>query len=155
MCERELLLCDAMRILGSRDRAEDVVQDAAVRCLNSSAIAGDLDSPRGMLRRMVRNLALDHMRRQSRENTVGYEGFDPVCSAPSADQKLADRQRLGILIDALHALPESHRRVFLNYRLNARRQNEIARELGLSPARIHAIISRTHEKLSESLRDYA
>ena len=34
--EREMLLCDAMRIIGSRDRAEDVVQDAAVRCLNST-----------------------------------------------------------------------------------------------------------------------
>lgn len=153
--ERELLICDAMRILGSRDRAEDVVQDAAIRCLNSRAIGRDLDSPRGMLRRMVRNLALDHVRRQTRENTVGYDGFDPASFAPTADQQITDCQRLKILITALRALPEAHQRVFLNHRLDARRQNDIARELGVSPARIHAIISRTHAKLSESLREYA
>lgn len=152
--ERELLMCDAIRILGSRDRAEDVVQDAALRCLKSRAIGDEVVCPGGMLRRMVRNLALDHLRRQGREETGAEDSLDPVCPAPPAEQRLAARQQLTALIDAMETLPDSHRRVFLDHRLNARRQNQIARDMDLSPARIHAIIRRTQEKLSEKMRAF-
>ncbi len=150
--EREMLLCDAIRILGSRDRAEDVVQDAAIRCLDSGAIGPALDNPRGMVRRIVRNLALDHLRRTAREMPMPEQAEALfVCPEPGPERRCEDRQVLGCVLRSLESLPPAHRKILLDHRLGGRRQNEIAGAAGLSPARINAIIARSHGRLAAGL----
>jgi RNA polymerase sigma-70 factor (ECF subfamily) len=149
--ERELLLCDAMRILGARDQAEDVLQEAAIRCLNSPAIHPEIDCLRAMLRRIVRNLALDQQRRHARSGGDTSALAEPACLRPGPEQSLADRQSLQAVLGTLRTLPPRHQRIFRTHRLGARHQNEIARDEGLSPARVHAIIVETHARLSQSL----
>lgn len=146
---REMLLCDAMRIVGSRDRAEDVVQDAAMRCLNSKAIGADIASPRGFLRRIVRNLALDHRRREISECATPLELDDDLsCDRPSAVTQLQDSQRLKRLSEGLVQLPAREVDIIFAHRLRIESQKDIARRYGLSPARINGIISQTHAKLA-------
>ncbi|WP_189413024.1 RNA polymerase sigma factor [Neogemmobacter tilapiae] len=151
--ERELLIGDAMRILGARDRAEDVVQEAALRCLDSRAIGPELGSARGLLRRMVRNLALDQLRRSARDS--GGETEEPASPAPGPEQRCADREQLAVLMAGLQTLPLSHRRMFLDHRLGECRQVDIAAREGLSPARIHAIIAKSHARLLLAMGDHA
>ena len=146
--EREMLLCDAMRIIGSRDRAEDVVQDAAIRCLNSAAVGADIASHRGFLRKIVRNLALDQLRRDGRERASPLEPGDELpCTMPSVEKKLSDAQVLQQILKGLATLPEREIHIFLAHRLGFERQKDIAQRLGLSPARINGIISMTHRTL--------
>lgn len=147
--EREMLLCDAMRIIGSRDRAEDVVQDAAMRCLSSKAIGAEIASPRGFLRRIVRNLALDHRRREISERVTPLELDDELlCDRPTAETQLQDRQRLGRLAKGLMTLPARESDIIFAHRLRVESQKDIARRHGLSPARINGIIAQTHAKLA-------
>lgn len=144
-----MLLCDAMRIIGSRDRAEDVVQDAAMRCLSSKAIGAEIASPRGFLRRIVRNLALDHRRREISERVTPLELDDEVsCDRPTAETQLQDRQRLGRLAKGLMTLPAREADIIFAHRLRVESQKDIARRYGLSPARINGIIAQTHAKLA-------
>ncbi|KEJ95247.1 hypothetical protein SUH3_22240 [Pseudosulfitobacter pseudonitzschiae] len=147
--EREMLLCDAMRIIGNRDRAEDVVQDAAMRCLSSKAIGTEIASPRGFLRRIVRNLALDHRRREISERITPLElDDDLLCDRPTAETQLQDRQRLGRLAKGLSALPAREADIIFAHRLRVESQKDIARRYGLSPARINGIIAHTQARLA-------
>jgi RNA polymerase sigma-70 factor (ECF subfamily) len=155
MQERELFLCDAVRILGSRDRAEDVLQDAALRCLSSRAITMQPNSPRGLLRRMVRNLALDHWRRNGYETSMDDTTPEPVASGPTAEQSLVAYETLSAMARAIVALPETQKHAFTEHRLKARRQNEIASEMGLSPARVHALIHSAQAYLANELGEDA
>ncbi|WP_162792093.1 sigma-70 family RNA polymerase sigma factor [Pseudosulfitobacter sp. DSM 107133] len=147
--EREMLLCDAMRILGNRDRAEDVVQDAAMRCLSSKAIGADIASPRGFLRRIVRNLALDHRRREISERVTPLELDDELLSdQPSAERQLQDRQALVRLASGMVALPAREADILCAHRLRVESQKDIARRYGLSAARINGIIAHTQARLA-------
>lgn len=148
--EREMLLCDAMRIIGSRDRAEDVVQDAAVRCLNSKAIGAEIASPRGFLRRIVRNLALDQLRRDVSERATPLEPEDDLqCDRPNAEKQLQDSQALRRLAGGLARMPARETEIILAHRLGAETQKDIARRFGLSPAGINGIIARTQSALAD------
>lgn len=147
--EREMLLCDAMRIIGNRDRAEDVVQDAAMRCLCSKAIGTDIASPRGFLRRIVRNLALDHRRREISERVTPLELDDDIsCDRPSVERQLQDRQTLVRLAEGMMALPAREADILCAHRLGIESQKDIARRYGLSAARINGIIAQTHARLA-------
>ena len=146
--EREMLLCDAMRIIGSRDRAEDVVQDAAVRCLNSTSVSMDILNPRGFLRRIVRNLALDQLRRDKREQSVPLALDDDLpCDRPGAEQKLSDTQALQRFAEGLSKLPPRDSQIFLAHRLRFELQKDIALRFNLSPARVNGVISLAHLSL--------
>ena len=145
--EREPLLCYATRILGARDQAEDVLQDAAIRCLESEAIADEIDSPRGLARRIVRNLALDRVRKSGRAPMPLQEDVEYPCGRPRPEKSVEDRELLSRLCVELWRLPRLHRQILLDHRLEDERQNQIARRVGLSPARVNAIIATVHEAL--------
>ncbi|TPE49571.1 RNA polymerase sigma factor [Amaricoccus solimangrovi] len=152
IAERAVLLADAARILGSRDRAEDVLQDAAIRCLESEALGCPVICPRGMLRRVVRNLALDQARRSGREPAAPMaEEAEFTCDLPCAEKCLADRQALARLADELSRLPPLHREILIEHRLRDARQKHIAARIGLSPARVNAIIARAQDRLRAGL----
>ncbi|MBC9247576.1 sigma-70 family RNA polymerase sigma factor [Paracoccus sp. 11-3] len=152
--EREVLLCDAMRILGSRDRAEDVVQDAAIRCMESRAIADQINSPRGFVRRMVQNLALDQCRRSAREKIVVLEpGEELPCSRPNTERQMEAKEDLARVVSQMDNLPPQHRRIFLSHRIDDCLQKDVARRFGLSPARINGIIAQTQTQLLAALQD--
>lgn len=61
------LLLYARQLTGSRDTAEDLVQEAFLRLQRQQ---GEVRLPRAWLYRTVHNLAMDHGRRQSRETTA-------------------------------------------------------------------------------------
>lgn len=152
--ERELFLCDAIRILGNRDGAEDVVQNAAIRCLESRAINADIISPRGLVRRIVRNLAMDQLRCNARERAMPIEpGEEPRCFRPDPEKQLEERDTLRHVVRAIDDLPERNRKIFLGHRLEAHLQKDIARQFALSPARINNILAQAHSCVQKALED--
>lgn len=152
--ERELFLCDAIRILGNRDGAEDVVQNAAIRCLESPAINTDIISPRGLVRRIVRNLAMDQLRRNARERAVPIEpGEEPCCFRPNPEEQLEERDTLTHVVRAIDDLPERSRKIFLSHRLEEHLQKDIARQFALSPARINNILTQAHSRVQKTMEE--
>ena len=140
--DRQLLLCEALRVLGRRDRAEDVMQDAALRCLESRAIPDRIDSAPGFLRRMVRNLAIDQLRREARQPTETLEpDLDCASAADDPAGRLAGRQALRVVAGALDGLPPRTREAFLRHRLDGQSQKRVAADLDLSTARVCGMIA--------------
>ncbi|WP_288998375.1 sigma-70 family RNA polymerase sigma factor [uncultured Gemmobacter sp.] len=143
--KRQILLCDAIRILGATDRAEDVVQEAMLRCLDRSD-PPRIDRPTQFARRMVRNLAIDRLRRERHLVTGTQE--EPATSIDNPEARLAGRQALRQLDARLRDCPPRDRELFLRHRLLGEPQNRLAAEFGLSTARVNAIIARLHSQLA-------
>lgn len=153
MQNRDMLLCDAMRIVRSQDCAEDVLQDAAVRCLTSRAVKERPDNPCGFLRRMVRNIALDHYRKHIREIPCDAFADELVCPSTPVEQRLVAHEDRTHLARAIGELCPKRRRVFVDVRLKGKPQKETARDMSLSPSRIHALLQSAEAQLTVALTD--
>ncbi|MNZ43245.1 putative RNA polymerase sigma factor FecI [compost metagenome] len=139
---REGLLRTAMRLLGCRSRAEDVVQDAFVKMLENELPCTD---PAGYMFRVVRNLSIDHLRRQNLESGRGVEpGQDDASSCDlSPERVLAGRESVDRMICALNELPQRMRVVFDLNRLQGYTQRDVAQVIGTSPTMVNFLLRDT------------
>ena len=150
---RGALIEYALPIVGCRAKAEDVVQEAFVRF---SARRGTADLAKGAnghprqpiahpvsyLYRIVRNLAIDWIRRPAETLEVG--DVDGLAAFPAKtatpEQTLLQRDELRILAEALAELPERTRTAFDMHRLQGRSLKEVADHLGVSVVRAHQLV---------------
>ncbi|WPP02035.1 RNA polymerase factor sigma-70 [Pseudomonas sp. HR96] len=137
-----LLVKVAMRITGCRSYAEDVVQDAFIR-LNRSPMAATVKSQVSYLFQVVRNLSIDHYRKQILERRYAApaeEGLDAAIASATPEAIHDDRQTLALIDVALAQLPQRTRYAFEMYRIHGRPQKELAAELGVSPTLVNFMI---------------
>lgn len=129
-------------ILGSRFRAQDVVQDAWLK-LAESPPDGDVRQPVAYLFRLVRNLAIDRSRRQALENRYGAKEEIPLSATsvePSPEQSATTQGMLRDLSRVLEGLPEQTRRVFEMKRIHDYAVEDIAAELGVSQGYVYRLL---------------
>jgi RNA polymerase sigma factor (sigma-70 family) len=142
LSHRSELVDYATAIVGDRGRGEDVVQEAFLR-LKSSAADRALEEPLGYLRRIVRNLAIDWVRRLGSEGkflapATAYEAVAE--EAPSQEDALAYRDELRVVLDAIEELPPRTRIALEMHRFDGARLKEIAAHLGISIALAHTLV---------------
>ncbi|AXE30220.1 RNA polymerase subunit sigma-24 [Chromobacterium phragmitis] len=126
------------RATGSRHRAEDVAQDVYLKVLNLQSPrrangGASVRSPRALLYAAARNLLIDgHRREQARPP---LDEIDANLAAPAhcePERRLAARQQLALLEQAIAALPPRCRQAFVLFKLDGLSQAEIAAEMGIS-----------------------
>lgn len=139
---RAALVDYATPIVGCRNRAEDVVQEAWLR-YSGLGPEVTLRQPAAYLYRIVRNLALDLTRRLQYEPRPGEDlaaldalGSDAHCPARSAAGQDALRQ----LAAALDELPLRTRTAFEMHRLGGYTLQQIAIHLGISVGLAHRLV---------------
>lgn len=133
---RATLVDYATPLVGCRDRAEDVVQDAWLRFARTNE--GAVAQPVSYLYRIVRNLAVDWTRRQDREaRHLQDQGARPAVTAVSAEQTVAGEQTLECALHALDELNPQTRVVFELYRFEGLTLQQIADRFGISVAAAH------------------
>jgi RNA polymerase sigma-70 factor, ECF subfamily len=139
---------------GSHHDAEEVVQDAFVRALSALRADDREMALRAWLFAIVRNRALDSLRRPSR--TTDIEPHIPVLRDVSADphDRIVRREELGALVDGLRALPERQRTALVMHELGGASHAAIARRLHVSPGGSKALVSRARTGLTRA-RDAA
>ena len=143
MAHRDELLNYAHQLLRDRASAEDLVQEAWLRFSSRGGDPADLGQPTKYLFAIVRNLALDWLRRRSLHlpQPITAETMDTVSSDnPSAERVLYYRDRLRALEQILAGLPERTQVAFIMYRVERRTLQEIATHLGISVPRVHKMI---------------
>lgn len=142
LSHRSELVDYATAIVGDRGRGEDVVQEAFLR-LRSKAADRPLDEPLGYLRRIVRNLALDWVRRLGSEGKfiAPAAAYEQVAEeAPSQEEALVSRDELRIILDAMDELPARTRTALEMHRFDGVKLKEIAAHLGISIALAHSLV---------------
>ncbi|GEP10704.1 sigma-70 family RNA polymerase sigma factor [Methylobacterium gnaphalii] len=145
----DLLLADRGRfvevahgILRCRAKAEDVVQDAALRIWQNGA-GPELRSPAAYLRRMVRNLAIDSVRQAGLECRLLAPITDAdgaACPHACPHERMEACQTLKAVLAALDNAPARTRRAILAHRLDGVPQKTIAAENGVSPTLVNFMI---------------
>ncbi|GLU36617.1 MULTISPECIES: RNA polymerase factor sigma-70 [Pseudomonas] len=141
---RSILVKFASRFLGCRSHAEDVVQDTFFRLQNASGASIPLKAQMSYLFQVVRNLAIDHYRKQAleqRHTGAPQELMEAEAAYGATPETLhINFDTLEQIDEALSQLPERTRYAFEMYRLHGVQQKEIARELGVSPTLVNFMI---------------
>lgn len=133
----------AQKIVGSPEVADEIAQDAYLK-LVEGACAREVEKPYGYCCQVVRNLALDHCRRQAVEST--YRTFTDDGELPQVaggrvpDQHLHEMQVIDAIDKALATLPARTRHAFELYRLGGLTQREIGERLSCSATLVNFMI---------------
>jgi RNA polymerase sigma-70 factor (sigma-E family) len=133
----------AFRIVGDREEARDIAQEALVRAYarwpRVEARAG------GWVARVSTNLALDHVRRRGRRPAGPWpDGEEPGLAAAGAATPPHGGERLD-LVEALRRLPRRQRDVVVLRYLADLPEAEVARSLGCG---VGTVKSQSHRGLA-------
>jgi RNA polymerase sigma-70 factor (ECF subfamily) len=146
--------------LRSEAAAEDLVQDMYLR-LSSAAPAEVVRNPMGYLYRLGSNLMLDRLRGERRSASRDAEwrtahhtqlAGDDLSDEPCAEDAVAARQRLTLVVQAVAELPAQTQRVFRMHKLEGSSHAEVAAALGISRSAVekHMIAVLKHLSLKLS-----
>lgn len=134
LTERLSLLRLAQRIVGTAPAAEDVTQSLWLRVQRVEDDPPILNK-RAYLYRLATNLATDHARAAYRQSELFESSEPPVdvaSEAPSAEQRMLDRERMRRFDKALEELPLRCRQVFVLRRIDGLSASEVAARLGIT-----------------------
>lgn len=137
----------AYLLTGSREVAEDLVQEALEKAYRRWQRICAADAPEAYLRRMVVNLANDRWRRRRRAGGEFVELVDLAAADPYALIDLRDE-----LVHALLALPIGMRTAVVLHYLHDMDDEQIAELLRISPSTVRSQLSRALAKLRAAHR---
>ena len=140
----------AKRTGGDRPLTEDIVQESYLRALDSWALKKKPDVPLAWLKRVARNILIDHLRRQKRDSS-GHPGAT------------ADRRPTGVegagrsleLFSAIASLGRKKSRVIEAFYYEGMSTREISQEMAVSERAVEGMLNRARRSLRSLLPDVA
>jgi RNA polymerase sigma-70 factor (ECF subfamily) len=135
MAHRAALIEYALPIVGDRMRAEDVVQEAFLRFAPAQGAPAGVGQQLGYLYRIVRNLALDLMRRRATEQRHHDDkpSWWMVPATPrTPEEELSHLQDIELMEAVLAELPPRVRQAVEMHRVGGHTLQEIADRLDVS-----------------------
>ncbi len=146
--EESPLLRYAFGLVGQRETAEDLVQEAFVRL---HAHWAEVTTPRAWLFRTIRNLALNHLRDHQRETSLETQQ-EWAGNSPDPEQALGKLEALGTLQLLIAELPSADRALIrLKYHQHLK-YDQISRHTGLSVGNVGYKLHHLLKHLADSLR---
>jgi RNA polymerase sigma factor (sigma-70 family) len=143
------LLAFCRHLLGSREDAEDVLQEVFSAAFN--AILDD-DRPinvRPWLYRIARNRSLNHLRRIQ---AVGVDSMDIHLSehGTTTADKVHDREEFRLLVGDIQALPETQRTALVLREMDALSYEQIAEAMETTVPSVKSLLVRARVSLAEA-----
>ncbi|WP_241609311.1 sigma-70 family RNA polymerase sigma factor [Rosenbergiella australiborealis] len=133
----------AAAIVGNRALGEEIVQEAYLRFKDAKTIP-HRNLSQGYLQRIVRNLAIDLLRKGNTEKE--YTAYDENIGAiaddkPSPEEIISQRHDLKTLSAALDELPPRMRAALEMHRFEGFKLKEIAERMNISITLAHSLVS--------------
>jgi RNA polymerase sigma factor (sigma-70 family) len=125
-------------LLPAQQDIEDVTQEAYLRAWIAEQ-SETIEQPKAFLFRIAKNLALNKLSKKSRLITdyIGQAGaMFGIETGAAIDEELEAEQRLGLYCEAIAALPDKQRQVFLLRKLHGMAHKEIADRLDVSKSSV-------------------
>lgn len=150
--QRPMLLRLLTARLGSRDEAEDALQDMWLRL--DQASAQPIAQPAAFLYRMASNLATDRRiaaaRRGARD--AGWLGVQPGADEYADPERAAVARGQWQLVEgAIADMPDRMAIALRMFRLEERSQRDIADHLGISVSGVEKLLQRAYRKIHDRL----
>jgi RNA polymerase sigma factor (sigma-70 family) len=143
------LMAFCRHLLGSREDAEDVLQEVMTAAFN--AILAD-DRPinvRPWLYRIARNRSLNHLRRAS---AIGVDSMDHHLSenGTTTADKVHEREEFRLLVGDIHELPETQKTALVLREMDALSYEQIAEAMETTVPSVKSLLVRARVSLAEA-----
>src|SRR5690242_11367580 len=143
------LLSFCRHMLGSREDAEDVLQEVLAAAFNAMLADERAINVRPWLYRIARNRCLNHLRRAQ---AVGVDSMDIHFSdhgATTAD-KVHDREEFRLLVGDIHELPETLKTALVLREMDALSYEQIAEAMETTVPSVKSLLVRARVSLAEA-----
>ncbi|MBR9728990.1 RNA polymerase sigma factor [Shewanella intestini] len=143
------------RFLHSQQDIEDVAQQAYLKAYCAEQVKA-IEHPKSYLFTIAKNIAVNELTKKSNKITEYLEECDDsvsMASSTTVESEVEAEQSLGIYCDAVAALPQTCRRVFLLRRVHGLKQREIAEVLGVSLRNVEMHLQKGTLKCREFVRN--
>lgn len=143
----------AFRLLGTRDAAEDVAQEAMLRLWRAAPGWRKGEAKVSTwLYTVTRNLCTDRQRAFARRATTGLdEAGDPVDPTPGAEAQMIIGARETALREALQTLPDRQREAVVLRHIEGLSNPEIAEIMDITTEAVESLIARGKRGLAAAL----
>ena len=130
---KDFLFHYAFRVLRSKEAADDMVQKTFIKLWQAKSKVSNVNSVKGYLFTILRNLVLDYLKKASREQSLKDDlklRIQISHLKPEADLIYSDLEK--IAYQAIESLPSQRKLIFKMNRENGFSYNEIASQLNIS-----------------------
>ncbi|NLX99131.1 MAG: sigma-70 family RNA polymerase sigma factor [Rhodopirellula sp.] len=146
-----------LRIVGGREDARDIVQEAFVQAFLKLDTFQQNSAFYTWLYRIAFNVAASHRRRRRPSVSVDYvhqtTGQQPVDSRPGPEHRMEEAERRQQVEQAIAALSEEHRAVLVLREIDGCCYETISEMLGLPIGTVRSRLHRARLQLREQLRE--
>ena len=146
--EESPLLRYAYGLVGQRETAEDLVQDAFLKLHHHW---DEVTHPRAWLFRCIRNLALSHIRDHKRETPI-EDGREFQSQLPDPEQALGRLEAIGTLQLLVAELHEDDRALISLKYHDGLKYDQISQRTGISVGNVGYKLHHALKNLADSLR---
>jgi RNA polymerase sigma factor (sigma-70 family) len=143
------LLSFCRHLLGSREDAEDVLQEVFSAAYNAIHADEREINVRPWLYRIARNRCLNHLRRTQ---AIGVDSMDVLFAAhgETTADKVHQREDFRQLVGDIHGLPESQRTALILRELDALPYEQIAEAMETTVSSVKSLLVRARVSLAEA-----
>lgn len=138
-----------LKLTGSREASEDLVQEVFLRMLKYRHTYKGASQFRTWMFQIARNARYDFQKKQRNEESWDDDLHEFVSTTPGASEKLEREQETRMLHTALARLPEDDREVLVLSRFHGIKYKEIAEILGCLEGTVKAKVHRAIKKLRD------
>lgn len=139
-----------MRVLGSRDAAYDIFQEAFMRLYQTSERIEYLENVRGYTLAICRNLCLNEKKRAGAQNVE----FEDTLYNPGISREAERNEMLQLINMAMELLPHDMREVFVLREYDGLSYNEISVLLNIKLDTAKVRVFRARQRIKEILQPY-
>jgi len=148
-----MLRAYAVKVLGSNDEADDVVQESFINAWNHVAELADVAAVRSWLMRLVSNKAIERIRRRKYHRDITeWDAPGPARNTPERQVEASLQMRA--LSEALGRLPAEQRECWVLKEVGGLAYADIAEELDLPVSTVRGLLSRARSTLLKDMEEW-
>src|SRR2546423_8179130 len=143
------LLAFCRHMLGSREDAEDVLQEVFAAAFNAMTADTRPINVRPWLYRIARNRSLNHLRRMEAVRVDSMDVHYSDNGASTAD-KVYEREEFRLLVGDIHELPETQKTALVLREMDALSYEQIAEAMETTVPSVKSLLVRARVSLAEA-----
>ncbi len=143
------LLAFCRHLLGSREDAEDVLQEVMTAAFNAILADERPINVRPWLYRIARNRSLNHLRRTQRDRRR-HDGHHLADHGASTADKVHEREEFRLLVGDIQELPETQKTALVLREMDALSYEQIAEAMETTVPSVKSLLVRARVSLAEA-----
>ena len=150
---KNIIFRTALRIVLSREEAEDIVQDTLIKLWQRREDLGQVANLESFALASARNLALDRKAKMDNRNvSFDSKAHDiPDYRQANVEQNLMHRESTDAVGEIINSLPEKQRTVIHLRDIEGKSYKEIAETLSISESDVKVTLFRARNELKEKI----